>query len=127
MSDPHASTLKKTRISRQIVLGSYTLLVLAILLNSLSSTIPVIAILPLLIFIPGLIKEYWRAHIWLCFMLLMYFLVTIDALASPLPSIFDYAELVFIVTLFTAAMMYCRWSKQIPPAVGTETDTDSNE
>jgi hypothetical protein len=68
----------------------------------------------LLPFAVGVLQRDWRTHIWLCFILLFYFLLNIDQLAAA-PDALAYAEGFLIATLFTAAMLYCRWSKQIPP------------
>lgn len=106
------NTANKTRLSRTTVLSTYSLLLLALVLNGSGSVGSFLSTLPLLLFLPGLLRQNWRSHIWLCFVLLIYFMVNIDHLFSPQPSVWDYLQAALIPLLFTSAMMYCRWVKQ---------------
>lgn len=71
-----------------------------------------LAALLLLPFAYGVWIRNWRSHIWLCFVLLFYFLVGINRLASHMNGL-DMAAVILTVVLFVAAMLYCRWSKQV--------------
>jgi uncharacterized membrane protein len=97
---------KKIHVSHLIVLGSY----LGLFAVLLWSQWPLA--LPLSVFAWALWQGHWRSHIWLCFMLLFYFLVNINQLAQK-PDWQEWFELACIVILFTSAMLWCRWSKQV--------------
>jgi uncharacterized membrane protein len=93
--------------ARYAVLASFGLLLL-ILAASLSWSA-----LPLLIFAWGIWRQDWRTHIWLCFVLLFYFLVVINQLAQNPAAWSSWLECGLIVILFTGAMLYCRWVKRV--------------
>lgn len=93
--------------ARYTVLASFFLLLLALL------AINHLAALLLLPFAYGVLARSWRTHIWLCFVLLFYFLFMINKLAAS-PDWLGYVASLLIVTLFTAAMFYCRWVKKTP-------------
>jgi uncharacterized membrane protein len=99
---PHNASM-----ARNVVLVTYTLLLLELAWSNYLSAIP------LLLFIIGIVKQSWRSHIWLCFLLLWYFLGNIDNLFRQEDVILNSIELVLIVTLFIASMLYCRWSKVV--------------
>ncbi len=65
--------------------------------------------LPLLLVLPGLVKKQARSGIWLCFMLMFYFLLLVDDFFTG-KSRAVYAALLFItVGLFVASMLFARW------------------
>ncbi len=66
-------------------------------------------ILPLAIFLPGLIGDNLRSYIWLCFVSLLYFLVLVERLFAQPGSILAMFGMVAVVTLFISAMLYVRW------------------
>jgi uncharacterized membrane protein len=47
----------------------------------------------------------------LCFVTLLYFIVTVNNLFSPNANVFDWVELVLLVVMFSAAMMFSRWKQ----------------
>lgn len=66
-------------------------------------------LLPLLIFLPGMLRDRLRTYIWLCFVSLLYFIALVErlfALPGNIPAAIGTAA---VVTLFIAAMMYVRW------------------
>lgn len=68
-----------------------------------------VKLLPLLIFLPGMLKDRLRTYIWLCFVSLGYFVALVErlfALPGNIPAAFG---TVAVVTLFIAGMMYVRW------------------
>ena len=69
----------------------------------------ILAIIPLLIFLPGLIREDHRSLVLLCFVSLLYFVVVVTNLYEPDKTVFGYFALISVVTLFITAMMYSRW------------------
>ena len=99
---------KKLCIGRQLTRGSLILFLLVLLLNGLQSSTPVslmiFTFVPLLILLPGLYVERYKTISMLCFVTLLYFVVTVNNLFSPDANIFDWAELVLLVLMFSAAM-----------------------
>jgi uncharacterized membrane protein len=104
---------QKLRWGRYIALGSYAgLILLLTLLNLLRDDgnlkILMVQIIPLLIFIPSLLRATHRTYSWLCFVSLMYFVVIVPLLMTRgLWS--DWIIMLLSCTLFVAAMMTSRW------------------
>jgi uncharacterized membrane protein len=92
--------------SHYLVMACYGLLLLAL---AMSSWLSAVFLLP---FAWGVWKQNWHAHVWLCFVLLFYFLMNVNTLAAR-ASALVWAETALIVLLFTSAMLYCRWSKPL--------------
>ena len=67
--------------------------------------------IPLLIFIPGFIKQHHRTYSWLCFAILPYF-IWITPLAIGRGALTDWIVALLIVINFIAAMMTSRWLQQ---------------
>ena len=65
--------------------------------------------LPLVAFIPGMIKGVYRAYSWLCFVLLAYFVLAVERVFSTISSIGDFIFLSLIVLLFVSSMLASRW------------------
>ena len=107
---------ERTAIARRAVLVSFTVLILTQLLDSWVRqpplTIWVLRVLPLLIFIPGLVRDAVRTYIWLCFVILLYFLTLVLRLFYDPADPVAWVGMVCVVTLFTAAMLYARWRSQ---------------
>ena len=106
---------KKLKIGRQITHGCYVLLLLVLTANSLVKSQPVIilvfTLVPLLIFIPGLIKENYKSISLLCFITLPYFIVAVNHLFAPNYHWLDLLELIIVVVLFHSTMMFSRWKQ----------------
>ncbi|GGK69504.1 DUF2069 domain-containing protein [Amphritea balenae] len=70
--------------------------------------------LPLALFYPVIIKKHLRGHIWLCFMLTVYFMhaVTI-AMSSHSNATLALIEALLVSALFTGAMMFARWQSKL--------------
>ena len=66
-------------------------------------------LLPLLIFLPGMLRDRLRSYIWLCFVCLLYFIALVERLFALPGSSLAIIGTVAVVTLFTAAMLYVRW------------------
>ncbi len=107
---------QKLQLARGITWISYCLLIVSLIAGGLVSGTPkillVFAVLPLFIFIPGLLKENHRSIIMLCFVTLLYFTAIVANLFEPDRSIFDVSAVVAVVTLFIVSMMYSRWIQQ---------------
>ncbi len=97
---------------------SYIGLVLEITLNTFvwhqegrqgGIVIWLIRTLPLLVFLPWLIRRNHRSMVWLCFLLIMYFLVAVPNAMSPIGVWINHVEAWLVAILFSSSMMYSRW------------------
>lgn len=69
----------------------------------------VLRALPLLVFMPGVAKDNLRSLVWLCFVILFYFVSAVElAFARPGDAI-AVLGLMTVVMLFTAATLYIRF------------------
>ena len=66
-------------------------------------------LLPLLLFLPGMLRGNLRSFIWLCFVSLGYFMVLVERLFAQPDSLLAGIGMVAVVILFTAAMLHVRW------------------
>ena len=79
-------------------------------------------LLPLLIFLPGMMKDNLRTFIWLCFVSLLYFIALVERLFALPGDPQAVTGMVAVVTLFIAAMMYVRWrARELRAAAGHPT------
>ena len=69
----------------------------------------VLKLLPLLLFLPGMLKDNLRSFIWLCFVCLGYFLILVQRIFAQPDNLLVIGGLVAVVVLFIAAMLYVRW------------------
>jgi len=66
-------------------------------------------VMPLLIFLPGMLQDNLRSFIWLCFVCLLYFMrLVVDLFENP-HNVFAIVGMVAVVLLFCSGMMYVRW------------------
>jgi len=77
-------------------------------LQSAPPIIYAISLLPLMIFIPGMLADRLRTLIWLGFVVLLYFYNGVQNMAVPEPKTLDIVKLTLSITLFSAAMIYAR-------------------
>lgn len=68
--------------------------------------------LPLLVFLPGMLRGSWKTYLWLCFVLLVYFTVVVTNLFFPDANAFDWTELVLVCVLFLSSMLFGRWRQR---------------
>ena len=110
MSDP------RVRITHQLVwISLVALAILQLLVSFLQPTptlIWIMRVLPLLIFLPGIIADNLRSYIWLCFVCLLYFITLVLRLFADPLNIVAILGMTSVVTLFIAAMLYVRWRAQ---------------
>ncbi len=78
-------------------------------------------LLPLLIFLPGMLRDRLRTFIWLCFVSLLYFIALVERLFAMPGNVQAVIGMVAVVTLFIAAMMYVRWRARELRAAGIRT------
>lgn len=81
-------------------------------------------LLPLLVFVPGMLRDRLRSYIWLCFISLLYFMRLVVALfAEPGNPLFS-VGMVAVVVLFISAMMYVRFrARELRAAQDNQTGT----
>lgn len=105
-----------TAQARRLVLGSYSLLLLAtlgwstMLYREASSITPVLAfMLPPLLFLPSIITKKPRGHAWLSFVSLLYFMIGVNV--AILPRIGWLGLLIALASLglFLGSMFYARF------------------
>ncbi len=65
-------------------------------------------LLPLLIFLPGMLRDRLRSFIWLCFVSLLYFITLVERLFALPGSLLAQAGMLAVVVLFVSAMLYVR-------------------
>ncbi len=129
MSQPDYQTLAAR--TRRVMLASYGLLLLMLTVNTViapscerdpNPTVWVLNLLPLLIFLPALLKNSLRGLAWMSFVLMGYFLLAVlGAFVCPSPWIS--VELAMIVSLFCATVMFIRWqARSLRAATSQESD-----
>ena len=100
-------------VARRLMWMAYGALLLQQSLDAFLSDAPwfiwLVKVLPLLVFLPGMLKDRLRTFIWLCFVCLGYFLVLVQRIFAQPDSPIVISGLVAVVVLFVAAMMYVRW------------------
>lgn len=104
---------KKLRMGQLVCNSCYIALLVVFTLNyfindNVKLATWLVSVLPLLIFIPGLLKPKHRTYSWMCFVLLMYFLIIIPLLMSSWHWSY-WVMTILVSTLFVAAMMTSRW------------------
>ncbi len=105
----------KLGVVRKATWISYALLLLILVCNGLfrqhSPALIALTLVPLLIFIPGMRKERYKSLSLLCFVTLFYFVVTVNNLFASNRSWFDIVELLLVIALYSASMMFSRWKQ----------------
>ncbi len=66
---------------------------------------------PLLLVLPGLLKNHYRSYLWLCFILLLYITAATVDVMMPGRGWQHGVLLVLSLTLFFSAMMTSRWQR----------------
>ncbi|WP_421865501.1 DUF2069 domain-containing protein [Motiliproteus sp.] len=72
-------------------------------------TIWLVLTLPLVGFVPAIFGGRARPHIWLCFMILVYFCSGVIHAMTDKFMLLGLAKTMLTVVLFCSAMMYARW------------------
>lgn len=75
-------------------------------------TVCIILLTPLLPFFPFLLKRSLHAHVWLCFLSLLYFMLAVPSAFDPRYGWIGHAELANIMFLFIATMCFTRWEQR---------------
>ncbi len=109
-------TLTKVSIAHGITWGSWLLLLLQQTQDSWIHGAPwfiwSVKIIPLLMFLPGMLRDNLRSYVWLCFVSLGYFLVLVQRIFAQPGDPMVILGLSSVVILFIAAMLYVRWRAQ---------------
>ena len=63
-------------------------------------------------FTPAVIKGTPRPHAWLCFVLLIPFIISILNASTPKLAMLGWIEASIVSALFTSAMLFARWQSQ---------------
>lgn len=69
--------------------------------------------LPLLAFLPGMIKGHYRVYSWLCFIMLFYFIFAVQAVFTSTRSDSDFIFVGLTVLLFITSMTTSRWLQRL--------------
>ncbi|CAM3970903.1 DUF2069 domain-containing protein [Vreelandella rituensis] len=107
---------KLTWRSRQLVLGSFVLLILLMVYRGFavqSDTINVapmlVFVLPLLLFSPSIISRRPRGHAWLAFVSLLYFMQGVMVATLPGQGMRGVTEAIVSLALFVGCTGYARF------------------
>lgn len=110
----------RNTIAFYVTWASYLLLILMMIITSLPSFLPEgsspwvvggVKLFPLLIVLPGLIKDSLRAYTWLCFIILLYFTqAVVEAFLSKAAGL-DLFITLLTVAIFLSAMFYIKWER----------------
>lgn len=112
---------KLVKLSRQLVFGSYALLLLFFTYMTIIAppmereanyVIWLMHILPLILFLPGMLRGNARTFIYLCFLLLFYFALSVANTFLPDYGWYPWVETALIIVLFLSVMMHTRWSQR---------------
>jgi uncharacterized membrane protein len=111
----------RTAHARVVTLGAIVALLLVLSVETLTivqlgtkarAALWVMCVMPLALFLPGLLRGAWKTYLWLCFVLCAYFLAVVDQLFRPARGVADWLALVLVVVSFAAAMLYARWRQR---------------
>ncbi|MEE4190896.1 MAG: DUF2069 domain-containing protein [Halieaceae bacterium] len=106
----------RSGVARRAALASLAMLILAQALDAWVRGAPLgiylLRILPLAVFLPGLIRDQARTYIWLCFVILLYFLTVVLRLFYNPADPVAWVAMASIVVFFNAGMLYVRWRSQ---------------
>jgi uncharacterized membrane protein len=91
-----------------LVLYVLTLLMYPSCQRSANLFIAGLHLVPLLCFLPSLMRHHVRGYVWLCFILCGYFLTAVPN-ALGCTTVLNVMEPVLVMVLFITAMMYVRW------------------
>jgi uncharacterized membrane protein len=104
---------QRARLARVLSVGFYAGLILLMVVESiLESSIPVVwvaRLLPLLLFVPGVLAGRLRTQIWLCLVCLLYFLTFVQDYFALQHSVWPRVNLLVLFGLFCSGVLYVRW------------------
>lgn len=68
-----------------------------------------VKLVPLLMFLPGMLRDRLRSFIWLCFVSLLYFIALVERVFAVPGGLLGWSGLVAVCVLFCSGMLYVRW------------------
>ena len=120
----HAVSVEsKLKLARTGTFLSYGLLVLVLTVRAFAIgalapgaqlVMALLFSLPLLSFLPGMLRGNHKTFIWLCFVVLIYFLVLTNNMFRPGAGPADWLSLGLVCGLFISAMLFARWKQRAP-------------
>ena len=115
-----ALTLKKKfQLTNTITLSLFALLIAQFIVThayrSTGFNWPVLALqtLPLLALLPSLLKHHYRSYSWLCFILLLYFIVAVMEVSASNATLSDNVFLCITCFLFISSMLCSRYAQRV--------------
>lgn len=114
------SLQQKVSISRRVTLFSYAALMASLVTGWIADEpslknvgVLLVQTVPLLIFLPGILRGNSMAHLYMSCVLLLYIIMVVTNLMLGKNLLFSSIETVSSITLFTATMMFVRYSRQL--------------
>ena len=68
-------------------------------------------VLPFLLVLPGMLRRRWRSFAWMLLFLNLYFVAVVLRLFQNPGEILDWLLLILLSILFTAALLFVRWTR----------------
>lgn len=105
---------RKEQLSRAVVVVAWLVLFTVQLLDVLHQVsawyVSVVKLLPMLMFIPGMMIDDLRSYLWLGIVSLLYFIGLFERIAVCPSDLLGIAGMVAMVVLFVATLLYVKWS-----------------
>ena len=128
-SDKAATLLTRDRLQQALLLAYYALLLFFLLvsLQALESpgistaVIWLLQVFPLLIFAPGLHKQYSRTFLWLSLVVLLYFIHGVLVSFDSVRRYWGITEVGLCVVLFTLLILRIRANRSVDPDPAIDT------
>lgn len=107
----------KARLARRITLAALCAMVVVLSINILGiaqlaplsrAVFWVICVVPLLLFLPGLLRGTWKSYAWMCFALMIYFQAFVTEAFRKPRDLLTLAQIACLLIAFVAAMIYVR-------------------
>ena len=127
MSEQSSGQIKATRTAYRLMVLCYLAAVLTLLFSTYASApddiesgllyvlsglgIWLFKILPLLLFVPGLIKRKHSTSAWLSYMSMLYFVLGVLLAFTPGAALWGWLLTVSSFLMFLSSMLYTRWAK----------------
>lgn len=70
-------------------------------------------VLPLLLFIPGLLKRSHKAASWLAYVMMLYFVLAVLLVFSPGAGLWGWLMVLTSLSIFLSSLLYTRWQKRV--------------
>lgn len=114
------SLQQKVSISRRVTLFSYAALIASLVTGWIADEpslknigVLLIQTVPLLVFLPGILRGNSMAHLYMSCVLLLYIIMVVTNLMLGKNLLFSIIETISSITLFTATMLFVRYSRQL--------------